>query len=70
MVRAIFKVCHRQRVPLYSSRFSRTDFTLWQQIALVALMQRTRKSYREYVDGYLTTTEELLDVLSSMRRQV
>ena len=26
-------------------------------------MQRIRKSYREYVDDYLTTTERLLDVL-------
>ena len=63
MVRAIFKVCQRQAVPLYSSRFSRKDYTLWQHIALVALMQRVRKSYREYVDDYLTTTERLLDVL-------
>ena len=63
MVRAIFKVCRRQRVPLYSSRFSRKDYTLWQHIALIALMQRIRKSYREYVDDYLTTTERLLDVL-------
>jgi len=63
MVRAIFKVCRRQRVPLYSSRFSRKDYTLWQHIALVALMQRIRKSYREYADDYLTTTERLLDVL-------
>jgi hypothetical protein len=63
MVRGIFKVCKRQCVPLYSSRFSRKDFTLWQHIALVALMQRVRKSYREYVDDYLTTTERLLRVL-------
>ena len=63
MVRTIFKVCKRQCVPLYSSRFSRKDFTLWQHIALIALMQRIRKSYREYVDDYLTTTERLLDAL-------
>ena len=63
MVRAIFKVCQRQAVPLYSSRFSRKDYTLWQHIALIALMQRIRKSYREYADDYLTTTERLLDVL-------
>src|SRR5580700_1896009 len=67
MVRAIFKVCQRQAVPLYSSRFSRKDFTLWQHIALIALMQRIRKSYREYVDDYLTTTERLLDVLGLSR---
>jgi hypothetical protein len=63
MVRAIFKVCQRQCVPLYSSRFSRKDYTLWQHIALIALMQRVRKSYREYANDYLTTTERLLDVL-------
>src|SRR5262249_40461469 len=37
-------------------------YTLWQHIALIALMQRVRKSYREYTDDYLTTTEKLLDV--------
>jgi hypothetical protein len=63
MVRAIFKVCRRQAIPLYSSKYSRKDFTLWQHIALLALMQRVRKSYREYVDDYLTTTEKLVSVL-------
>ncbi len=63
MVRAVFKVCQRRAVPLYSSKYSRRDFTLWQHIALIALMQRIRKSYREYVGDYLTTTEKLLDVL-------
>ena len=67
MVRAIFKVCQRQAVPLYSSRFSRKDYTLWQHIALIALMQRIRKSYREYVNDYLTTTERLLDVMGLSR---
>jgi len=63
MVRKIFNVCKRQCVPLYSSKFSRKDFTLWQHIALIALMQRIRKSYREYAEDYLTTTERLLGVL-------
>ena len=63
MVRSIFKVCQRQGIPRYSSKFSRKDYTLWQHIALLALMQRVRKSYREYVYDYLTTTERLLDVL-------
>ena len=67
MVRAVFKVCQRQAVPRYSSKFSRKDYTLWQHIALIALMQRVRKSYREYVDDYLTTTERLLDVLGLSR---
>jgi hypothetical protein len=60
MVRAIFKVCKRQCIPLYSSKFSRKDYTLWQHIALIALMQRIRKSCREYVNDYLTTTTEKL----------
>jgi hypothetical protein len=63
MVRAVFKVCQRQAVPLYSSKYSRRDFTIWQHIALLALMQRVRKSYREYVQDYLTTTEKLIGVL-------
>jgi hypothetical protein len=63
IVRTVFNVCRRQCVPLYSSKFSRRDFTLWQHIALIVLMQRVRKSYREYVDDYLTTTEGLLRVL-------
>src|ERR1700693_1633745 len=67
MVKTIFKVCQRQCVPLYSSRFSRKDFTLWQHIALLALMQRVRKSYREYVNDYLTTTEKLVRVLGLHR---
>ncbi len=67
MVKTIFKVCKRQCIPLYSSKFSRKDYTLWQHIALVALMQRIRKSYREYVNDYLTTTEKLLDVLGLLK---
>jgi hypothetical protein len=61
-------VCQRQCVPLYSSRFSRKDFTLWQHIALIALMQRIRKSYREYVNDYLTTTEKLVRVLGLSKK--
>ncbi len=63
MVKAIFKVCRRQAVPLYSSKYSRRDFTLWQHIALLVIMQRIRKSYREYVNDFLTVTERLLYVL-------
>jgi len=68
VVRTVFKVCKRQAVPLYSSRFSRKDYTIWQHIALIALMQRIRKSYREYTDDYLTTTEKLLDVLGLTKK--
>jgi hypothetical protein len=63
MVRAVFMVCQRQAVPLYSSKYSKRDFTLWQHIALLALMQRMRKSYREYRNDFLTVTERLVGVL-------
>jgi hypothetical protein len=42
MVRAVFKVCQKQAVTLYSSKYSRRDSTLWQHIALLVLMQRMR----------------------------
>jgi hypothetical protein len=60
MVKAIFKVCKRQNIPLYSSRYSRRDFTLWQHIAL---MQRIRKSYREYTYDFLTGADRLLEAI-------
>ena len=63
MVKAIFKVCRRQAIPLYSCKYSRKDFTLWQHIALLVMMQRMRKSYREYVNDFLPVTERLLDAL-------
>src|SRR3990170_8023359 len=63
MVKAIFNVCRRQAVPLYSGKYSRKDFTLWQHIALLVMMQRMRKSYHEYVNDFLPVTERLLDVL-------
>ena len=63
MVKAIFHVCRRRCIPLYSSRYSRRDFTLWQHIALLALMQRMRKSYREYVNDFLSVADRLLDAL-------
>ena len=67
MVKAIFKVCRRQAVPLYSCKYSRKDFTLWQHIALLVMMQRMRKSYREYVNDFLAVTERLLDVLGLLK---
>ena len=63
MVRAVFKVCQRQCIPLYSSKFSRKDFTLWQHIALLVLWQRMRKSYREYVDDFLTVADKVVAAL-------
>ena len=67
MVRAVFKVCRRQRVPLYSSKFSRRDFTQWQHIALLVLWQRMRKSYREYVDDLPPIADVLVDELGLSR---
>jgi hypothetical protein len=67
MVRTVFKVCRRQRVPLYSSKYSRRDYTLWQHIALLALTQRIRKSYREFVDGLLTVANRLVRALGLSR---
>ena len=63
MVRAIFKVCRRMGIPLYSSRFSRRDYTQWQHIALLALMQRVRKSYREFANDLLTVANRLVRAL-------
>ena len=63
MVKAVFKVCRRQCVPLYSSRFSRKDYTLWQHIALLVLWQRMRKSYREYTNDFLTVADRLVAAL-------
>lgn len=60
MVKTIFRVCKRQHIPLYSSRYSRKDFTIWQHIALIALMQRIRKSYREYTYDFLAIADRLL----------
>jgi hypothetical protein len=67
MVRAIFKVCRRQRVPLYSSKFSRRDFTRWQHIALLVLWQRMRKSYREHVNDLLPVADTLVAELGLSR---
>ncbi|MDG6950180.1 MAG: hypothetical protein JRM77_10155 [Nitrososphaerota archaeon] len=63
VVRAVFKACRRQRVPLYSSKFSRRDFTQWQHIALLVLWQRMRKSYREYVNDLLPVADTLVEEL-------
>ena len=67
MVRAVFKVCRRQRVPLYSSKFSRRDYTQWQHIALLVLWQRMRKSYREYVNDLLPVADVLVVELGLSR---
>ena len=63
VVRSVFKVCKRQCIPLYSSKFSRKDYTLWQHIALLVLWLRMRKSYKEYVDDFLTVADRLVAAL-------
>jgi hypothetical protein len=70
MVRAIFKVCRRQCVPLYSSKFSRRDFTQWQHIALLVLWQRMRKSYREHVNDLLPVADTLVEELGLSRPRI
>ena len=67
VVRAVFKVCRRQHVPLYSSKFSRRDYTQWQHIALLVLWQRMRKSYREYVNDLLPIADTLVEELGLSR---
>jgi hypothetical protein len=67
MVRAVFKVCRRQAVPLYSNKYSRKDFTIWQHIALLALMQMVRKSYRKYVNDLLPVADTLVEELGLSR---
>ena len=67
MVKAIFKVCQRQAVPKYSSKYSRRDFTLWRHLAIPALMQRIGKSYREYTNDFLTVTELRTQLVTSIK---
>jgi len=67
VVKAVFKVCRRQHIPLYSSKFSRRDYTQWQHIALLVLWQRMRKSYREYVNDLLPVADTLVAELGLSR---
>ena len=63
IVRAVFIACKRQAIPLYSSKYSRKDFTLWQHIAVLVLFQRIGKSYREFVDDWLSVTNAVIQAL-------
>lgn len=63
IVRSVFIVCKRQAIPLYSSKYSRKDFTLWQHIALLVLFQRIGKSYREFRDDWLTVSSAIVEAL-------
>ena len=63
IVRSVFIVCKRQAIPLYSSKYSRKDFTLWQHIAILVMFQRIGKSYREYVDDWLSVSNAIVEAL-------
>lgn len=63
IVRSVFAVCRRQAIPLYSSKYSRKDFTLWQHIAILVLFQRIGKSYSEFVDDWLTVSTAIVEAL-------
>ena len=63
IVRAVFIVCKRQAIPLYSSKYSRKDFTLWQHIAILVLFQRIGKSYREFRNDWLSVSTAIVEDL-------
>ncbi len=69
IVRAVFIVCKRQAIPLYSSKYSRRDFTLWQHIAILVLFQRIGKSYREFVDDWLTVSNGVVESLGLLEEK-
>ncbi len=50
------------RLPDYSSKFSRKDFTLRQHVIMLALKVKTKQRYREFVDllQAMTVVQELL----------
>ena len=63
IIRSVFIVCKRQAIPLYSSKYSRKDFTLWQHIAILVMFQRISKSYREFVDDWLSVSNAIVEAL-------
>ena len=63
IVRSVFIVCKRQAIPLYSSKYSRKDFTVWQHIAILVMFQRIGKSYREFVDDWLSVSSAIVEAL-------
>ena len=68
IVRSVFIVCKRQAIPLYSSKYSRKDFTLWQHIAILVLFQRISKSYREYVVDWLPVSTAIVEALGLKKK--
>ncbi|MHB8565668.1 MAG: hypothetical protein ACYC7D_05060 [Nitrososphaerales archaeon] len=63
IIRSVFIVCKRQAIPLYSSKYSRKDFTLWQLIAILVMFQRIGKSCRELVDDWLIVSNAIVVAL-------
>jgi hypothetical protein len=68
IVRAVFIVCRRQAIPLYSSKYSRKDFTIWQHITILVLFKRIGKSYREFVDDWLTVSNAVAESLGLLKK--
>lgn len=68
IIRSVFIVCKRQAIPLYSSKYSRKDFTLWQHIAILVMFQRIGKSYREYVDDWLSVSNAIIEALGLKKK--
>lgn len=68
IIRSVFVVCKRQAIPLYSSKYSRKDFTLWQHITILVMFQRIGKSYREFRDDWLTVSKVVVEALGLRRK--
>jgi hypothetical protein len=70
IVRSVFIVRKRQAIPLYSSKYSRKDFTLWQHIAILVMFQRIGKSYREFVDDWLPVSNAIVEALGLKKEEL
>ena len=67
IIRSVFIVCKRQAIQVYSNKYSRKDFTLWQHIATLVMFQRMGKSYWEYVDDWLPVSNVIVEALGRKR---
>ncbi|GBC75169.1 hypothetical protein HRbin06_00483 [archaeon HR06] len=63
LVKAVLIACERACIPLYSSRYSRRDYTQHQHTVLLVLKGRLRKDYREFTEDFLPVSRPILDVL-------
>ncbi len=63
MVRSVFKVCQRQCIPLYSSKFSRKDYTTLAAHRPPRPVAEDEEVVQEYVDDFLTVAERLIGAL-------